>query len=108
MADGVRCLLRSSHERHKKPTATACAHNETVTDDATLVARYPDAIQAEFAKSVLQGSGIDCFLDVPHTAAMFPHYVFAAGWVSLFVREGDLERAREVLAAADADTSDSA
>lgn len=63
------------------------------------VERYADVVQAEFALSVLHGSGIEAYLDVPHTGAMFPHLVLVQGWISLMVREEDLERAREVLAA---------
>lgn len=74
--------------------------------DIVAVSRYADVMQAEFARSVLAGSGIDSFLDVPHTAALFPHYVVAAGWVSLFVRAEDLERARDILSAADAASDD--
>jgi hypothetical protein len=67
-------------------------------EEIVPVERYSDVIQAQFALSVLAGSGIDAFLDVPHTAAMFPHYALATGGVSLLVRASELERAREVLA----------
>lgn len=66
-----------------------------------VLERYADVIQAEFARSVLAGSGIDSFLDIPHTGSMFPHYAIATGWVSLMVREEDADRAREVLASTD-------
>ncbi len=62
-----------------------------------LLDRYTDVRQAEFALSILEGSDIEGFVDVPYTSSMFPHLAFAAG-VSLFVRTEDQERAREVLA----------
>ena len=67
-------------------------------EEIVAVERYSDVIQAEFALSVLAGSGIDAFLDVPHTGAMFPHYALATRGVALLVRASELERAREVLA----------
>lgn len=73
--------------------------------ETAVVERYADVLQAQFGLSVLHGSGIDGYLDVPHTGAMFPHYVLASGGVALYVRASDLERARDVLAGADAEPS---
>ena len=66
-------------------------------EEIVPVERYADVIQAEFAQSVLAGSGIDAFLDVPYTGAMFPHYALATRGVALLVRASELQRAREVL-----------
>lgn len=68
-------------------------------EGVVAVQSYADVIQAEFALSVLQGSGIDGYLDVPHTGAMFPHHALATRGVAVYVRAEDLERAREVLEA---------
>jgi hypothetical protein len=65
-------------------------------EDMIQLDRYTDVRQAEFALSILEGSGIEGFVDVPYVSSMFPHLAFAAG-VSLYVRTEDEERAREVL-----------
>ena len=70
-------------------------------EDVVAVERYADVIQAQFAVSVLEGSGIEAFIDTPHTAAMFPHYALATRGVAVCVRATEAERAREALAAAD-------
>jgi hypothetical protein len=69
-------------------------------EDMVLLDRFTDVRQAEFALSILEGSEIDGYLDVPYTGSLFPHLAFSAG-VSLFVRVEDEERAREVLATHD-------
>jgi len=66
-------------------------------EDMVLLDRFTDVRQAELALSILEGSEIDGYVDVPYTSSMFPHLAFAAG-VALFVRVEDEERAREVLA----------
>lgn len=67
-------------------------------EEIVPVERYADVIQAQFALSVLAGSGIDAFIDVPYTGANFPHYALATRGIALLVRASELERAREVLA----------
>ncbi|HVR44693.1 MAG TPA: DUF2007 domain-containing protein [Thermoanaerobaculia bacterium] len=67
-------------------------------DEPVLIARYIDVRQAEFALSILEGSGIDGFLDQPYTASIAPHYMLGSGGVRLFVRLEDRDRALEVLA----------
>ena len=62
-----------------------------------MIERYADVRQAEFALSVLEGSGVEAYIDIPFTSSMFPHYALTSG-VALLVRAEDLERAREVLA----------
>lgn len=61
------------------------------------VSRFMDVYQAQFAASVLEGSGIQSFLDNPFFASIAPHIVYASGGVRLYVRVGDLDRAIEVL-----------
>lgn len=63
------------------------------------VARFLDLRQAEFALSVLAGSGIEGYLDHPYTASMLPHYTFGSGGVGLFVRAEDADRAMIALQA---------
>lgn len=66
-------------------------------DDAVILRRYADVRQAEFARSVLEGNGVNAFLDVPYTSSMFPHYVLAIGGVALLVRAADMQRATDIL-----------
>jgi hypothetical protein len=62
-----------------------------------VLARYIDVRQAELALSVLDGHGIDGFLDVPYTSSMFPHYMLGSGGIALLVREDDREAAEALL-----------
>lgn len=65
-----------------------------------VIARFLDLRDAEMALSVLQGSGLEAWLDQPFTASIAPHYMFGFGGVALYVREGEFERARDVLGSA--------
>lgn len=62
------------------------------------IARFIDIRQAEFAQSVLEGSGIEAFLDQQFTGNIAPHYMLYGSGIRLFVAAEDAERAREVLA----------
>lgn len=62
------------------------------------IARFIDIRQAEFAQSVLEGSGIEAFLDQQFTGNIAPHYMLYGSGIRLFVAAEDEERAREVLA----------
>jgi hypothetical protein len=66
-------------------------------DNPVEVARFLDVRQAEFAVSVLGGSGIQAYVDQPFTGAIAPHYMLGSGGIRLFVRAEDMERASEVL-----------
>lgn len=66
-------------------------------DDMVVLARFIDVRQAEFALSVLEGNGMEGFLDMPYTGSMFPHYMLGSSGVSLLVRRSDLDRAKELL-----------
>lgn len=61
------------------------------------IGRFISVRDAEFALSVLQGSGIQGYLDQPFTASIAPHYMFGSGGIRLFVRVEDAERATLVL-----------
>lgn len=67
----------------------------------TVVARFLDLREAEMALSVLQGSGLEAWLDQPFTASIAPHYMFGFGGIALYVREHDTVRAREILGSGD-------
>ena len=62
------------------------------------IARFIDIRQAEFVQSVLEGSGIEAFLDQQFTGNIAPHYMLYGSGIRLFVAVEDEERAREVLA----------
>jgi hypothetical protein len=66
-------------------------------NDAVVIRQFADVRQAEFALSVLQGHGIEGFLDVPFTSSMFPHFALASHGVALLVRSADAEQALEIL-----------
>jgi hypothetical protein len=61
------------------------------------IRRFLDVHQAEFAVSVLAGSGVEAYIDQPFTGNIAPHYMVMTGGVRLFVHPDDLERAIAVL-----------
>lgn len=67
------------------------------TNDPVEVARFLDLRQAEFARSVLEGSGIEAHVDQPFTASIAPHHMFGSGGVGVFVAAEQTERALDVL-----------
>lgn len=69
--------------------------------DPVVVARYSYRHEAEFAKSYLDASGIDADVD-SDDANGFEVALSFSNSVRLLVRAEDAERAREVLAAAEA------
>ena len=66
-------------------------------DNPVEIARFLDVPRADFALSVLQGSGIEAYIDQPFTGSIAPLYMLALGGVRLFVRAEDKERAIEIL-----------
>lgn len=68
------------------------------SEDPEVVATFADVRQAEFAWSVLEGSGIEAFIDQPFTGNIAPYLTIGSRNVRLLVRHEDLERARAVLA----------
>jgi hypothetical protein len=66
-------------------------------DTPVEIARFLDIRQAELALSVLEGSGIEAYLDQPYTASIAPHYMLGSGGVRLFVRAEDADRATLLL-----------
>ena len=72
-------------------------YTDRIVSEPVEIARFLDVRQAEFAQSVLEGSGITSHLDQQFTGNIAPHYMLHSG-VRLFVAAEDEERAREVLA----------
>ena len=68
-------------------------YSVTEGDEPVEIARFLDLRAAQFALSVLEGSGIQGHLDQPFMASIAPHYMFAVGGIRLFVRAEDAERA---------------
>ena len=53
--------------------------------------------EAEFFRSVLEGSGIEAFIPDEQMGTLRPHLFLGTGGVRLQVRAADEERARDVL-----------
>ena len=53
--------------------------------------------EALFLRSVLEGSGIECFMPDEHLAGIRPELAMAIGGVRLMVRADDVERATQAL-----------
>lgn len=64
--------------------------------EPVVIARFIDVRQAEMARSVLEGSGIEAFIDQPFTGTIAPHLMLWTG-VRLFVASDDEARALDVL-----------
>ncbi len=58
------------------------------------VSTHGSVLEAELAKSLLEGDGIYAFIHAPHSHDLYPGVL---GEVMLQVRERDLKRAREIL-----------
>lgn len=71
--------------------------SEDSRDKPVEIARFVDVRQAEFAVSVLEGSGIEAYMDQSFTGNIAPHFMFGSGGVCLFVGAEDEKRAIEVL-----------
>jgi hypothetical protein len=66
-------------------------------DNPIEIARFLDIRQADFAVSVLEGSGIKAYLDQAFTGNMVPYLMLGSGGIRLVVRAEDRERAIEIL-----------
>lgn len=62
--------------------------------------------RAEMLRSILEGSGIDCFVQMSGISGMYPTNVGAFGEFKLYVKPGDLERAKDLLDHAEEDAID--
>ena len=71
--------------------------NPVDPDSPVEIARFFDVPQADFLVSVLAGSGIQAFIDAPHTGTIAPFYLLGSGGVRVLVRESDRERALEII-----------
>ena len=65
--------------------------------DWVVIRNCLNIIEANFIRSVLEGSGIQCFLPDEHTIGVRPELALALGGVRILVRAHDFERANEVL-----------
>lgn len=65
--------------------------------ESVEIARFLDLRQAEFARSLLEGSGVDAWVDQPFTASIAPHHMFGSGGIRLLVYAEDKDRALDVL-----------
>ena len=69
----------------------------SASDRPVVVARFTNLIDAELAKSVLDGAGIACALQNDHVVGVLPHLYNAVGGVEVCVGEDDVEAARTLL-----------
>jgi hypothetical protein len=70
-------------------------------DEPVVAATFFDVREAEFALSVLEGSGIEGFIDQPFTGNIAQYLTVGSHNIQLFVRSSDLTRALEILSAVD-------
>ena len=73
------------------------------SDEWTLLRTCATLLEARFLCSVLEGSEIDCYLPDEHMASVQPGAEIALGGIRMMVPASELERARDVLAHAEAD-----
>lgn len=65
-------------------------------DGMTRLETYTSEIEAEIAKGRLEALGVQVVLEKDNCGGMRPHFDLQAG-IKLFVADGDLEKAREIL-----------
>lgn len=63
----------------------------------TVVRNCLNVQEAYFLRSVLEGSGIECFMPDEHLAGIRPELAVAIGGVRVMVRADDVERATQAL-----------
>lgn len=66
-------------------------------DEPVEIGRFFNVNEAEFVVSVLSGSDIEAFIDMPFTGTIAPYYLIGSGGVRVVVRRRDYDRAVEVL-----------
>lgn len=66
-------------------------------DEPVEIGRFFNVNDAELVVSVLAGSDIDAFIDMPFTGTIAPYYLIGSGGVRVVVRRRDQDRAFEVL-----------
>ena len=71
-----------------------------MTNDLVCVARFVTRQEAELARGALQANSIDAVVAADDAGGEIPGLDFTTG-VGVFVRQADLETAREVLQPAD-------
>lgn len=71
--------------------------------DGEVVAKYYSSMEAEVAAARLRSEGIPCFLANTISQSVLPHIQFV---LRLHTRPQDVERAREILSEAAAETSE--
>ena len=72
-------------------------------NEGEVVAKYYSSIEAEVAAARLRSEGIPCFLANTISQSVLPHIQFV---LRLHTRPQDVERAREILSEAAAETSE--
>lgn len=103
----VRCAACDVALVDRLPKSAAGSHPAQRLGSASFqnpveIARFTHVHQAEFAASVLEGNGIESYVDDPFTGTIVPYVTLTAGGIRLLVRDEDQDRAREVLASAEA------
>ncbi len=65
--------------------------------EVVVVKTFPNRMEADLAKSVLEGNGIRASVSADDAGGMLPHIGFTTGGVKLFVIDDNAERALELL-----------
>ena len=107
-SDGISALQQPPNRATRHPAAVICRVRVISMDprQPVEIGRFIDIRQAEFAASVLEGSSIEAFIDQPFTGSIAPHYMLNRGGVRLFVAAESRERALDVLASIESESSD--
>lgn len=61
------------------------------------VKTFPDRLQADMAKAVLEAHGIKASVSADDAGGMRPHLAFTSGGVKLFVLDENADKAMEIL-----------
>ena len=66
-------------------------------ENLVCVQVYKNRIEAELAKSQLEGSGIESFISVDDCGGAHPFIALGTGGAELLVKKDDIQKARDIL-----------
>jgi hypothetical protein len=65
-----------------------------MSDELVTLSTHSTILEAEMVKALLEGEGIEVFIQHPHANALYPGVL---GEIKVQIREEDVEVAREIL-----------
>lgn len=67
-------------------------------NDVVILDTYHNDWEAHITKGILNDAGLDCFLGNENFGGLYPVGFNSVGGIPVYVRRGDLERAKSIIA----------